>query len=661
MADAPAIPLLPAPRTTPPRTALGRWMTAGERLSEPKLHGGAVHPWYKVLWLTGVDYFSTLGYQPGIALLAAGALAPAATAILVLVTLLGAVPVYAQVARRSYAGQGSIAMLEALLPEWSGKIFVLALLGFAATDFVITMTLSAADAAQHAVENPLLRQVLGSHRLGLTLGLLGLLATVFLMGFHEAIRIALAVCIPYIGLNLIVLLRGLAEILLKPEVVGAWRADLAVHGDWTMLLVASAFIFPKLALGLSGFETGVSVMPLVAGGPGDAARAQPQGRIRATRRLLLCAALIMSGMLLLSSLVTTLLIPPAAYQAEGQASGRAIAYLAHEHLGHGFGTLYDLWTIAILWFAGASAMAGLLSLIPRYLPRFGMAPQWTEYRRPLVLLLFAVCVVVTLAFDADVESQAGAYATGVLALILSASVAVALALGKEFRQGGPAAARLRTLGLGVFFWLVTGVFLFTFVDNVITRPDGVIIASVFILGIMIVGAVSRVLRSTELRVSEIRFVDDESAALWKTMAGKKVNLVPVRSRHAAAKERKAADLRRHYAVTGPLAFLHVHFLDDRSEFLAPLRVKVIRTREDYVIHVYGAVSIANTIAYVSELLDPIRLFLSLTGENQMMQALRYLVWGEGEIGIMVYRILLRYWEWTTGEEDVRPLIFLMRE
>ena len=145
------------------------------------------------------------------------------------------------------------------------------------------------------------------------------------------------------------------------------------------------------------------------------------------------------------------------------------------------------------------------------------------------------------------------------------------------------------------------------------------------------------------------------------MTGKKVNLVPVRSRQAAAKERKAADLRRHYAVTGPLAFLHVHFLDDRSEFLAPLRIKVGQAGDDYVIHVYGAVSIANTIAYISELLDPLRLFLSLTGENQMMQSLRYLVWGEGEIGIMVYRILLRYWEWTTGEEDVRPLIFLMRE
>ena len=654
------IPLLPAPRTTPPRTAVGRWLTSGERLSEPQRAGQAPHAWHKVLWLTGVDYFSTLGYQPGIALLAAGALAPLATFILVLVTLLGAVPVYAQVARRSYAGQGSIAMLEALLPEWTGKMFVLALLGFAATDFVITMTLSAADAAQHAVENPLLHAQLGSHRLTLTLGLLVLLGMVFIKGFHEAIRVAMLAAIPYIGLNFIVLLRGLIEIVLHPGLVQGWRSGLHAHGDWTALLLASAIIFPKLALGLSGFETGVSVMPLVEGEPQDETSTPPRGRIRATRKLLLSAALVMSFMLLLSSVVTTLLIPPEAYGPGGKAAGRAIAYLAHGLLGSGFGTIYDLWTIAILWFAGASAMAGLLNLFPRYLPRFGMAPQWTEYRRPLVLLLIAVCVVVTLVFRAEVEAQAGAYATGVLALILSAAIAVALALWKEFRAGGPFPPRLSTFGLCLFFWVVTAVFAFTLVDNVITRPDGVIIAGVFIFGIMTFGGISRYIRSTELRASEIQFVDDESVELWRSIAGKKVNLVPLRSNAPAAYEDKAADLRRHYAVTGPLTFLHVHLIDDRSEFMARLRVQVRRTGDDYVIDVHGAVSVANTIAYISELIDPIRLFLSLTGENQMTQALRYLLWGEGEVGLMVYKILLRYWEWTP-EDDVRPIIFLMSD
>ncbi len=648
------VPEWSIPEVGRPRTALGRWLRGGGSLDQPRDEGRS-HPWYRVIWLTGVDYFSSLAYQPGIALIAAGALAPPATLILVAVTLGGALPVYTEVARRSYAGQGSIAMLEHLLSGWAAKIFVLVLLGFAATDFVITMTLSAADAARHAMENPYLgRYVAHSHML-FTIALLLLLALVFLIGLREAIEAATVIAIPYLLLNLIVLLAGAVHIARHPEVVTGWRLSLTGRGDWTALFIASALIFPKLALGLSGFETGVSVMPLISGGKRDPGQAVPLERIRATRTMLTMAALIMGAFLLLSSVVTTLLIPQDAYRAGGPASGRAIAYLAHRLLGDGFGSVYDLSTIAILWFAGASAMAGLINLVPRYLPRFGMAPEWVVYRRPLVLVLLVIDLVVTLAFHANVEAQGSAYATGVLALILSAALAVAIALSRESRASSSHGRT--TAALSLCFWGITALFTYTLIANMIERPAGVVISAIFILVTLTVSAMSRVRRATELRVSGLTFADQSSAALWPSLLGEQVNLVPLHATTSAFRARKAAEIRAHYRVTEPLAFLHVKLLDNRSEFIAPLRVRVTREGENFVIDVAGAIAIANTIAYLSELIDPIGIFLGLTGRNLMHQSLRYLLLGEGEIGLVVYAILVRYWDWI-DKGPRRPILYL---
>jgi hypothetical protein len=238
------------------------------------------HHWWQVMCLTGVDYFSTLGYQPGIAALAAGAISPIATVVLVALTLLGALPVYRRVARESPNGEGSLAMLERLLSFWKGKIFVLVLLGFAATDFIITMTLSAADATAHLVENPHLEPLLAGHQVAVTLFLLALLGAVFLRGFREAIGVAVILVVIYLGLNVVVISDAFGQVMAQPVLWSDWRAALTqAHGNPWVVVGIALLVFPKLALGLSGFETGVAVMPHISGDPDDTP-AHPAGRIR---------------------------------------------------------------------------------------------------------------------------------------------------------------------------------------------------------------------------------------------------------------------------------------------------------------------------------------------------------------------------------------------
>ena len=224
-----------------------------EGLEEPV--GPHVRPrhtdsWWKVMCLTGVDYFSTLAYQPGIAFIAAGTLSPIATLVLVLLTLFGALPMYSRVSEMSPNGQGSISMLEKLLPRWKGKVVVLCLLGFAATDFVITITLSAADATAHLIENPMAPHWL-HQPVPVTIVLLLALGGIFLKGFRDAITLAVVLVGIYLALNVIVVVDGFRAIAGNPAVLGAWKESLfEQHGHPLMMGAMALLLFPKLALGL---------------------------------------------------------------------------------------------------------------------------------------------------------------------------------------------------------------------------------------------------------------------------------------------------------------------------------------------------------------------------------------------------------------------------
>jgi hypothetical protein len=605
------------------------------------------HSWWKVMCLTGVDYFSTLGYQPGIAALAAGLLSPVATIVLILLTLLGALPVYRRVAKESPHGEGSIAMLEKHLPKWAGKVFVLVLLGFAATDFLITMTLSAADATAHLVENPFIPESWSGHTMLITLILLALLAGVFLRGFTEAIGIAVVLVGVYLSLNLVVVVVGLEHIITAPQVIPDWTSALftSYGSPWLMVGIA-VLVFPKLALGLSGFETGVAVMPQVKGEDGETEE-RPEGRIRGTRRLLLTAAVIMSCFLITSSFITTLLIPQAQFQPGGGANGRALAYLAHEYLGNGFGTVYDVSTILILWFAGASAMAGLLNLVPRYLPRYGMAPEWARAVRPLVLVFAAIAFVVTWVFDANVDAQSGAYATGVLVLMTSASVAVTLSAAR----GG---ARKSAIGFGV----IAAVFVYTTIDNIIERPDGVRIASLFILAILVVSFWSRARRAFELRTDSIT-LDAKAAAFFTDYVGRDVQLVAhdpePEGHHSLAFKERQQRIENHIPAEDPVIFLEVT-VTDASEFSSKLVVHGTIRNGRRVLEMSSPV-VANSIAaLLLHLRDAYRVkpnvYFGWTEGNPVANLLRFLFVGDGEIAPTTREVLRR----AEPDKSVRPKV-----
>jgi hypothetical protein len=630
-------------------------------------HDHRHYPWLLIMCLCGVDYFSTLGYQPSIAFEGAGTLAPLATLVLVLVTLFGALPIYSHVAAETPDGVGSIGMIERMFTGWGAKLVVLVLIGFAATDFVITKTLSAADAAAHLISNPLYEKHVPTWLQGqmpTTMLLLVLLGAMFLKGYGEVVGLAAVLCTAFLGLSFIVVVASVSYLLTHPTLLHHWFAEISAGnyhldhaplsgtGPWVAMGIA-VLVFPKLALGLSGFETGVLHIHLVKGtdaDPGDAT-----ARIANTRRMMLVAALIMSFFLIGSSLATgtNTLIPAEDLQLEpvkGKAMDRALAYLAHGEsphpicplFGDAFGTLYDISTILILWFAGASAMGGLLNMVPRYLPRYGMAPDWAAAYRPLVLAFTVINLIVTLAFRADVSAQGGAYATGVLVLMTSACVASFL---HEMRKTPEPHHALALHAQRVAFGLITLVFIYTTLANIIERPDGIIIASIFIGFVMAISFTSRFFRSDELRLKEFRFADPADRMLWTDILveGAFRVLVPHRpgSRSLAEKE---AEIRRKHRIpeTVPIVFLEVHY-GDVSEFQNAPIISARQEGNRFIIVARDVVSVSHTIAQVAMEMTkggtPLDIIFGWSKGGSLKLALDYVLFGQGDVPNRVVDLL----------------------
>jgi hypothetical protein len=392
-----------------------------------------------------------------------------------------------------------------------------------------------------------------------------------------------------------------------------------------------------LALGLSGFETGVAVMPLISGADLDA-------RIRNTRKLLATAAGIMSVFLIATSFVTTILIPAEAFADNGAANGRAMAYLAHQYFGSAFGSLYDISTILILAFAGASALAGLLNLIPHYLPRFGMAPEWARAARPLVLVFMGVAFFVTFAFHANVDAQGGAYATGVLVLITSAACAVTISAWKS---------RLRWV-----FLTITLIFIYTTGMNIWERPEGLKISCIFIATILFVSFVSRATRATELRITGVHLSADATKIL-KEACNEVARIIPRRPKETAPEDLdRIVELVRAKHGLPPdakIVFFEVE-RTDASEFEEKLNVEGERVGRHCVLYARSPI-VANAIAafliHVEKTTGRVpHIYFKWKEGNPVVNIFKFLFLGEGDAAPITHEVLRK----AVPDTSHRPIV-----
>jgi hypothetical protein len=666
-----------------------------QSLSQPSLKAGPLEShWVWVLCLVGLDYFSSLAYQPSIAFAAAGSAAPLATLLVIAATFLGALPVYCYVAGRSPSGQGAAAILERLLRGWRGKFLILALLGFSATDFVMTKTLSVADAAEHLIDNPFppwqavlthlgasetVAQILPSgdiraqvvHRwnrqvvITLILLVLGFAFwAVFRRGWNRRVlQVSVVIVAIYLALSGIVIGSGLRYLHQNPNYVNAWldrlyRGDqlpitgiFAGHGCWSVALVCLT-AFPVMSLGLSGFELSMVVMPLV-----KTARKDPsetiRDRVRDTRKLLFVAAGIMGIYLAGSALVATTLLAPQTILQTGQASDRVLAYLAHGGqladgqpstvlnglFGPWFGSLYDLATVLILCLAGASITMGLRDLLPPYLHRLGMELDWAHKTGAILHMLNAVNLVVTLAFRASVTAQRGAYAMSVLTLI--AATAGAAALDRWHRKSGHWLLRMPW-----YFLLVCGAFFISAIGAAVHGMGSMLISFLFVAAIVATSFASRLIRTMELRFEGFEFKDAQSHFLWDSLVYLQFPmLAPLRpgqerlldrEKHIRCKHRLGPDI--------PLVFLEAE-LGDASDFYHRPLVEVTQEEDRFVIRITRSASIAHVIAAaaleLSKVGKPPELHFGWSESSPFAANVNFLFFGQGNVPWMVRELIQR--------------------
>jgi hypothetical protein len=663
---------------------------------------GRVYLWWLVLGLIGLDYFSTLAYLPSLAVEAAGPLAPLGAGAVVLVTLLGALPIYLYVVGRSPHGAGATGLLERLVHGWTGKFLILVLLGFVATDFITTRSLSLADATVHLVHNPyfqdhsewvrgnqekvktwlpaMLRgsfldfwneQLVITVLLAVVVFAFWALLNLFRNGFMHFAALLIAV---YVALTLLIIGSGLVYLANHRDVLTRW-AEVVPKGIspgttnvWALIglaLLAAFTFFPHLVLGLSGFELTMASASLVRGQPNDLPD-HPAGRIRNTRKLMLVSALIMSVCLLGSVTVVTFLVPQEELKSgttspasssdappghSPRASDRALSYLAHggpvksgaseETINPVFGPAFGTAYDVVTILVLCLAGVSVTLGMRDLLPHYlARYGMQLEWARKLGVIthLFNLAIILVTLIF-HASVQRQQWAYGTSVMVLLTAAALAATLEVRSRH---------RRWLGYFLSLPFGVFFLFFVFLTLLllwiNASGLAIALLFVVILLGTAITSRWLRSTELRFEGFEFTDDHSRRRWEEIRNLDFQvLVPHRpdTMKLLDKDREVRTKHR-LANEVPIIFIEAR-LGDPSEFYQKPTMHVLTEEGKEVIRVTHCTSVAHVLAVIClefrHVGRPPEIYFDWSNESPHAANLDFLLMGQGNIPWMVHDLI----------------------
>lgn len=653
-------------------------------------------PQYKALWLWvgclfGMDYLSSLAYIPSVAYSAAGLFSPVVITLVVLATLILTVPLYCYTASRSPHGNGTLGLLEKIFPGWPGKLCVVILLGFTATDLVFTRTFSAADAAEHIIHSPILKSpiqeletvtknvegrlpgtstevVRKTDRKPLIVAVLLLLAGTSFGWFfrkgvdHRLIKIAAVAVLLFLFLTALIVFSGLWYLFRNQYLVHEWWENVRA-GQWHAnqqaspmslggLLLAGVILFPQVALGLSGYELTLAAMPMIQGNKTDT-RNDYSNRIRKTRLMLITLAVVMCTLMLGAGFVTSILIPHEEMLPQtGTAENRCLAYIAYgsplnhqispdlvsPFFGKIFGGLYDLCTITVLTISGVVVLIGTRELIPPYLHRLGMEWDWSR-RLGLMMHIFTITKIgVTAFFHADVEAQRGAYLTGVLALFAAGAITATVDVWQR-RAGRPILFRLAPL-----FITASLVFLISLIVVVIRQPIALRMAGVFVMLLIFSSMITRFVRTREMRFEGFDFTNEESRlTFWHLQNNDYPMLLPIRPGQDCyiKKEQEIRDNHR-LPVDRPVVFIEAD-LADPSDFYHRPMIDISMENSRVIVRITNCTSVPHAIAACALEIakaGPIpEVHFGWSHENPLTANINFVLFGQGNVPWMVRELI----------------------